>query len=154
MIHRFTTTDNEWQQVVQQVTTSSKTSDNEWQRVTANENEWQRVVQQVTTNDNRWHRMTRSDNEWQFWPNFLFSNKMLLVWAVFYFITPEVTAGSKEAVAQTCSVKKVFLDMPQNWQENTCARVSFLIKLQAQPLVAASGSSNRYIQNLCKFIKE
>ena len=38
-----------------------------------------------------------------------------------------------EAVAQTCSVKKVFLDMSQNWQENTCARVSFLIKLQALP---------------------
>ena len=36
-----------------------------------------------------------------------------------------------EAVAQTCSVKKVFLEISQNSQENTCARVSFLIKLQA-----------------------
>ena len=26
-----------------------------------------------------------------------------------------------------CSVKKVFLEIPQNSQENTCARVSFLI---------------------------
>ena len=36
-----------------------------------------------------------------------------------------------EAVAQRCSVKKVLLEISQNLQENTCARVSFLIKLQA-----------------------
>ena len=34
-----------------------------------------------------------------------------------------------EAVAQTCSLKKAFLEILQNLQENTCARVSFLIKL-------------------------
>ena len=34
-----------------------------------------------------------------------------------------------EAVAQRCSVKKVFLEISQNSQENTCARVSFLIKI-------------------------
>ena len=33
-----------------------------------------------------------------------------------------------------CSVKKVFLEILQNSQENTCARVSFLIKLQAEHL--------------------
>ena len=33
-----------------------------------------------------------------------------------------------EAVVQTCSVKKVFIEISQNLQENTCARVSFLIK--------------------------
>ena len=36
-----------------------------------------------------------------------------------------------EAVAQRCSVKRVFLQISQNSQENTCATVSFLIKLQA-----------------------
>ena len=36
-----------------------------------------------------------------------------------------------EAVVQRCSVKKVFLKISQNSQENTCARVYFLIKLQA-----------------------
>ena len=36
-----------------------------------------------------------------------------------------------KAVAQTCSVKKVFLEISQNSQENTCARASLLIKLQA-----------------------
>ena len=30
-------------------------------------------------------------------------------------------------VAQRCSVKKVFLEISQNSQERTCARVSFLI---------------------------
>ena len=36
-----------------------------------------------------------------------------------------------EAVVQSCSVKKVLLEISQNLQENTRARVSFLIKLQA-----------------------
>ena len=36
-----------------------------------------------------------------------------------------------ETVTQRCSVKKAFLEISQNSQENTCARVSFLIKLQA-----------------------
>ena len=30
---------------------------------------------------------------------------------------------------QRCSVKKVFLEISQNSQENVCARVSFLIKV-------------------------
>ena len=39
-----------------------------------------------------------------------------------------------EAVAQRCSVKKVFLEISQNSQENTFARVSFLIKLHVWDL--------------------
>ena len=39
---------------------------------------------------------------------------------------------SSEAVARRCSVKKVFSEISKNSQENTCARVSFLIKLQAE----------------------
>ena len=35
-----------------------------------------------------------------------------------------------EAVAQRCCVKNLFLEISQNSQENTCARVPFLIKLQ------------------------
>ena len=38
---------------------------------------------------------------------------------------------SQEAVAQRFSVKMVFLEISQYSQENTCDRVSFLIKLQA-----------------------
>ena len=37
-----------------------------------------------------------------------------------------------EAVARSCSVRKVFLEVLQNSQENACARASFLIKLQAE----------------------
>ena len=33
-----------------------------------------------------------------------------------------------EAVVQRCSVKKVFLEILQNSQENTCARVCLLKK--------------------------
>ena len=36
-----------------------------------------------------------------------------------------------QAVTQRCSWKKVFLEILQNSQENTCASVSFLVKLQA-----------------------
>ena len=36
-----------------------------------------------------------------------------------------------EAVARSFSAKKVLLEISQNSQENTCARISFLMKLQA-----------------------
>ena len=55
-----------------------------------------------------------------------------------------------EAVVQRCSVKKVFLEISQNSQESTCARVAFLIKLQA------SGLCNFIKKHLCfsvKFVK-
>ena len=35
-----------------------------------------------------------------------------------------------EAVTQTCSVKKTFLEILQNSPENTCVRASILEKLQ------------------------
>ena len=38
-----------------------------------------------------------------------------------------------EAVDGRCSVKKIFLEIAQKSQENTCAKVSFLIKLQLPP---------------------
>ena len=39
-----------------------------------------------------------------------------------------------EVVVQGCSVKQVFLEIPQKSHENTCARVSFLITLQTSGL--------------------
>ena len=42
-----------------------------------------------------------------------------------------------EAVAQNCSVKKVFLEISQNSQENNCARVS----------------ESRFKSQACNFIK-
>ena len=41
-----------------------------------------------------------------------------------------MTSLYKEAVARRCSVRKMFLKMSQNSQEDTCARVFFLIKLK------------------------
>ena len=43
-----------------------------------------------------------------------------------------------EAIPKMCSVKNVFLEISQNSQENACARVSFLIKLQAIGLRTAT----------------
>ena len=39
-----------------------------------------------------------------------------------------------EAVVQRSSVKKMFIEVSKNSQENICTRVSFLIKLQASDL--------------------
>ena len=39
-----------------------------------------------------------------------------------------------EAVVRRCSAKMVFLEISHNSQENTCARVFFLIKLQGSGL--------------------
>ena len=41
---------------------------------------------------------------------------------------------SSEAVAQRCSIKKVFLKILQNSQENTRGRVPFQINLQTRRL--------------------
>ena len=50
-----------------------------------------------------------------------------------YIILPQIFRNifSLEAVTQRYSLKKVFLEISQNSEENTWARVSFLIKLQA-----------------------
>ena len=39
------------------------------------------------------------------------------------------------SIARRCSVKRLFLVISQNSQENTCARVSLLIKLQAKNFI-------------------
>ena len=55
-----TTSDNQWQRVVQrviqQMTTSGTTNDNEWY------NKWQRVVKRVTKSDIEWREVTTSSN--------------------------------------------------------------------------------------------
>ena len=66
----------------------------------------------------------------------------LVVGCIFSDITEKHQAGEgilnssnawhPEAVAQRCSIKEVFLKVSQNSLENTCARVSFLLKLQTE----------------------
>ena len=41
-----------------------------------------------------------------------------------------IASPDEEAVVQMYSAKKVFLEILQNSQENTCARVSFLTRLE------------------------
>ena len=65
-----------------------------------------------------------------------FRTKRLFSWRKFLIIEniKNMPRIKSEAVIQRCSVNKVFLEISQNSQENTCARVSFLIKLQPSAL--------------------
>ena len=65
------------------------------------------------------------------------------------------TLNHTEAVVQRCSVKKVFLEFSQNSQENTCARVSFLIKvagLRPATLLKERLQHRRFPVNFEKFL--
>ena len=70
-----TSSDNEWYNEWQRVTTSGTTSDNEWynewQQMITNGNEWYNKCQRLTTSgtasDNKWQLVTSNDkkcNEW------------------------------------------------------------------------------------------
>ena len=52
-----------------------------------------------------------------------------------------------------CSMKKVFLKLLQNLQENTSARVSFLIKLQASTLLKMRPWHKCFPVNFAKFLR-
>ena len=83
---------------------------------------------------------------------FIFSTLFLIITATtvniynvcFWFKFRRLQKFKSEAVNlnRRCSVQKVFLEISQDSQENNCAKVSFLIKLQAffhrTPLLAAS----------------
>ena len=63
-----------------------------------------------------------------------------------------------EAVVRKCSVEKVFLDISQSLHENTCARASFSIKLQALGLRSATLLKKRlwiscFPMNFAKFLR-
>ena len=73
------------------------------------------------------------------------------IWGKFFEILSEFSDTEiKEAAVQRCSVKKVFLEISQNSQENTCAKISFLIKLQALGLRPTTLLKKR----ACNFIKK
>ena len=56
-----------------------------------------------------------------------------------------------EVVVQKCPVKMVFLEILQNLQENTCTRVSFLIKL-AYNFIKKRPWQRRFSVNFAKFL--
>ena len=56
------------------------------------------------------------------------SSERLILWSNH----PEISEKSIEAAAQRCSLKKLFVKITKDSQENPCAVASFLIKLQAE----------------------
>ena len=66
-----------------------------------------------------WHERWDNSKNTKLWNIYPLSSNIL-----------SVTKDPLEAVVGMCSVKKVSLEILQNSQESTCARVSFLIKLQ------------------------
>ena len=54
------------------------------------------------------------------WLIALFASVLLRVTVYYYYVT-----YPSEAVVKSCSIKKAFLEISQNSQENACARVSF-----------------------------
>ena len=71
------------------------------------------------------------------WYLHFYSGVQLFILKVFndwrFFILPSLKVSIEETEAATRGVlyEKVLLEIWQNWQENTCARVSLLITLQA-----------------------
>ena len=71
-------------------------------------------------------------------------------------LTIYLNTDNRDAIVQRCSVKRVFLEISQNLQENTCARASFLIKLRASG--TGTGVSKRlwhrcFPVNFVKFLR-
>ena len=65
-----------------------------------------------------------------------------------------VTFNKTKAVVRRCFVKKLFLEISQNLQGNTCAGVSFLIKLQAfATLLKKRLWHRRFPVNFVKFLR-
>ena len=58
-----------------------------------------------------------------------------------------------EAAVRRCSVKKVFSEISQNSQENTCPRVSFIITLQASNFIKKQILTKVFSCEFCTFSK-
>ena len=58
-----------------------------------------------------------------------------------------------KAVARRCSVKKVFLNISQNLQENTSAGVAFLIRLESVQLYQKDNLAKVFSGEFCKILK-
>ena len=65
----------------------------------------------------------------------------------------EILLIKTKTVVWMCSVEKVFLEISQNSQENTCAKVSLLIKLQACNLIKKETLTQVFFMNFAKFLR-
>ena len=70
---------------------------------------------------------------WCFY-SWLWTSKCWLEWLSCLWDIQETSGEYPEAATRGVLYKKVFLEISQTLQENTCARVSFLIKLQVSGL--------------------
>ena len=59
-----------------------------------------------------------------------------------------------EAVVRMCSLKKVFLEISQNSQENACARVSFFYKVEACNFIKKETLAQVFFCEFCKISKK
>ena len=82
-------------------------------------------------------RAMSTNGKWD-WKFVLLGHKMkfliTILKVIISFIIRFIISFTTEAANRVVLWKKVFFEMLQNWQENTCARVSFLIKLQGWDL--------------------
>ena len=88
--------------------------------------------------------------------NLLFRNKIFFIWIIWkniaeekkiLYLFCEIKISCSYRGSRTGGVlwKKVFLEISQNSQENICARVSFLIKLQALRTLVLQNTSGRVL---------
>ena len=68
-------------------------------------------------------------------------------------MTIEMSSPQTEAVVQRCFVNKVFLEISQNSQENTCVRVSLLIKLQASNFIKKETLAQVFPVKFAEFLR-
>ena len=86
-----------------------------------------------TTERFLWNKMRGKTPSWSFW----FPKNSEIHYIKYTHIGNHVNKRIIIRSSQRrCSIKKVFLEILQNSQENTCARDSFLIKLQAKILIS------------------
>ena len=76
--------------------------------------------------------------------HFTYYNFVLLPFLLLLLLTVIALGFKEKEVVQRSSVKKVFLEISQNLQENACVRVSFLIKMLVINLLNRSVRSTRF----------
>ena len=85
----------------------------------------------------------------------LFYEMSYWLWCIGYILFFLVFASvSAEAVSRRCSVKKMFLEISQNSQENTCVRASFFQVAGLRPATFLKRDWHRdFPVNFAKFLR-
>ena len=133
--HWMTMSDNEWQQVVQRMTTSDTTSDNEWY------SKWQ----QITANDNEWQKMAISNSEWQRVIKRM--NGQSASWIILFSFLCSIYNFYQNQPSADVFQNKFFLNFPIFTGKRLCSS-HYLVKFQAwRPIDLLKRDSNTDIAN-------